>query len=194
MTGSLFVISGPSGVGKASVLKVLLTKCSDLFYSISMTTRAPRQTPQGTVEENGVDYFFVSRSEFERMAAQSEFLEWAEFNGNCYGTPRVYVEELLKAGKSVVLEVETKGAGQVRAQMPEAKLIFLVPPSMEELQDRLRGRNTENEAEIAMRYAIAKEEMETAVLYDYQVVNDVVEKAADQIKDIIDVVTLSKSS
>jgi guanylate kinase len=192
LSGSLFVISGPSGVGKASVLKALMPKCPDLHYSVSATTRAPRRTSQGTVEQNGVEYFFVSKEAFEKMIAQSEFLEWAEFNGNCYGTPRAYVEKLLAEGKSVVLEVETKGAGQVRALMPEAKLIFLVPPSMSELKDRLEGRGTEDPEEIAVRYEIANGEMETAALYDYQVVNDVVERAADQIKDIIDVVRLSR--
>jgi guanylate kinase len=184
--GSLIVISGPSGVGKASVLKALLLKCPDLFYSVSMTTRSPRLKIQGTEEQDGTDYFFVSRGEFEKKIAQSELLEWAEFNGHYYGTPRTYVEELLSEGKQVVLEIETKGAGQIRELMPDATLIFLVPPSMVELKSRLMGRGTEDTEEIMRRIDIAHDEMKTAAMYDYQVVNDVVEKAADQIKDIID--------
>ncbi|MCL1918156.1 MAG: guanylate kinase [Peptococcaceae bacterium] len=187
--GSLIVISGPSGVGKASVLKALLVKSPDLYYSISTTTRLPRRMPDGTVERDGVEYFFVSDQEFKSMIEQDEFLEWAEFNGHYYGTPRAYVEKLLVEGKKVVLELETKGAAQIQKIMPEATLIFLVPPSMNELECRLVGRRTEDLNEVDKRIGIAYEEMKAAVLYDYQVVNDVVDRAADQIKDIIDVVT-----
>jgi guanylate kinase len=192
--GSLIVISGPSGVGKASVLRALLLNCPDLFYSISSTTRVPRRTSDGVAERHGVDYFFISREEFEAMIAQSELLEWAQFNGHYYGTPRAYVETLLAEGKTVILEIETKGASQIREIMPESTLIFIVPPSMSELESRLAKRGTEDPAEIEKRIEIAHDEMKTAAIYDYQVVNDVVERAAGQIKDIIDIVMLTKET
>jgi guanylate kinase len=179
--GLLIVISGPSGVGKGTVRKALFKlEGHDLVYSISMTTRPPRSG-----EVDGVDYYFVSREEFERRIAQDSFLEYAEFVGHYYGTPKDKVEAQLEAGKEVVLEIEVEGALQVRKQMPDAVFLFIAPPSKEALYQRLMSRGTETDAVIASRMEKAKREFPLAHKYDYIVINDEVTNAADRILAII---------
>jgi len=179
--GLLVVISGPSGVGKGTVRKALFERENhNLEYSVSMTTRAPRV---GEVE--GVDYFFVSKEEFEERIRNKRFLEYAEFVNNYYGTPIEYVEEQLSSGKEVVLEIEVQGAMQVREQMPDAVFIFLTPPNRKALRDRITKRATEPEEIINQRMEKAEREFHLAHKYDYIVVNDTVENAADRIMAII---------
>ena len=141
--GNLFVISGSSGVGKGTVIKELLRIHPDLKLSVSCTTRKPREG-----EVHGKNYFFLSREEFLNCVENNEFLEWAEFSGNLYGTQKQYIIEKLEAGKNLILEIDTQGALNVKKIMPEALLIFILPPSIKELESRLRGRNTESEADI----------------------------------------------
>jgi guanylate kinase len=179
--GLLIVISGPSGVGKSSVRKALFDMPGqDLVYSISMTTRKQRNG-----EKDGVDYYFVSKETFEEKIKNGEFLEWANFVGNYYGTPKEKVEELLDQGKQVVLEIEVDGALQVRRQMKDAVFIFLVPPAKEALINRLKSRGTECEKELQERIDKAESEYLLAYKYDYIVVNDEVNNAADRIHAII---------
>ena len=165
--GVLFVFSGPSGVGKGTLKAKLFEEFADrIAYSVSATTRGPREG-----EVDGKDYFFISRQEFERRVKNNEFLEHAEFAGNCYGTPRAYVEKLLDSGMNVVLEIDVQGALQVMKSMPECVSVFILPPSFEELEHRLRGRGTETEEKIQERLATAKRELPYAPQYDYQIVN-----------------------
>lgn len=179
--GLLIVLSGPSGVGKGAIRSALFQMPGhDLVYSISMTTRAPREG-----EVDGREYFFVSHDEFKKRIAENKFLEYAEFVNNYYGTPLDKVEELLDAGKEVVLEIEVQGALQVREKMKDAVFIFIVPPTMQDLYNRLRNRGTESEELVMARYEKAKREVNLAYLYDYIVVNDTVENAADKIMAII---------
>lgn len=179
--GLLIVLSGPSGVGKGTVRKALFEKKDHKFnYSVSMTTRNPRPG-----EVDGVDYFFVTQEEFIKNIKEDKLLEWAEFVGNYYGTPKEQVETLLEDGKEVVLEIEIEGALQVRAKMPEAVFIFIVPPKREALYARLRSRGTEPKALIEERIEKADREFLLAHKYDYIVVNDDVSKAADRIIAII---------
>ncbi|PKK98566.1 MAG: guanylate kinase [Tenericutes bacterium HGW-Tenericutes-2] len=179
--GLLVVLSGPSGVGKGTVRRALFQlPHHDLVYSVSMTTRAPRQ---GEVE--GVDYYFVDKETFLKRIKENKFLEWAEFVGNYYGTPRDKVEEQLDKGKEVVLEIEVEGALQVRKQMKEAVFIFLVPPGKKALYERLKNRGTEPLEMIEKRMKKAESEFLLAHKYDYIVVNDEVNNAADRIMAII---------
>ena len=165
--GVLFVFSGPSGVGKGTLKAKLFEEFADrIAYSVSATTRGPREG-----EVDGKDYFFISRQEFERRVKNNEFLEHAEFAGNCYGTPRAYVEKLLDSGMNVVLEIDVQGALQVMKSMPECVSVFILPPSFEELEHRLRGRGTETEEKIRERLETAKRELPYAPQYDYQIVN-----------------------
>lgn len=165
--GVLFVFSGPSGVGKGTLKAKLFEEFADrIAYSVSATTRGPREG-----EVDGKDYFFISRQEFERRVKNNEFLEHAEFAGNCYGTPRAYVEKLLDSGMNVVLEIDVQGALQVMKSMPECVSVFILPPSFEELEHRLRGRGTENEEKVRERLETAKRELPYAPQYDYQIVN-----------------------
>ncbi len=173
------MVSGPSGCGKGTVLKEVRKK-QDLYYSVSMTTRDPREG-----EVDGVHYHFVSKAQFERLIAQNGVLEHAEYCGNYYGTPREAVETMRNEGKDVILEIEVVGAEQVRQNCPDAVLIFIAPPSLIELERRLRGRGTEKEEVIQQRIAEAVREMKCAVNYDYLVVNDKVETAAADILQII---------
>ncbi len=179
--GLLVVISGPSGVGKGTVRRALFNMPNhDLVYSVSMTTRPPRPG-----EKDGVDYYFVSKETFSKRIKENKFLEWAEFVGNYYGTPRDKVEEQLDCGKEVVLEIEVEGALQVRKQMNDAVFIFLVPPGRKALYQRLINRGTEDQALIDARMKKADKEFMLAHKYDYIVVNDEVNNAADRIMAII---------
>jgi guanylate kinase len=179
--GLLIVLSGPSGVGKGTVRKEIFSQEDTSFeYSISMTTRSPREG-----EVDGVDYFFKSREEFERLIEQGKLLEYAEFVGNYYGTPVDYVRETLDRGKDVFLEIEVQGARQVREKFPDGLFIFLMPPSLSELKNRIVTRGTETEDIINNRLNVAKEEIEMMHLYDYVVENDQIECACERIKAIV---------
>lgn len=179
--GLLVILSGPSGVGKGTVRQELFKDESlNLAYSISMTTRKPRLT-----EADAVDYFFVEEEAFKEKIEQGELLEYAKFVGNYYGTPKFYVEQLLDEGKNVVLEIEVQGALQVMQKCPEALTIFLVPPSFEELERRIRGRRTEEEVVVKERLDKAKKEIATKDEYKYVVENDDVFAAKDRIAKII---------
>ncbi len=179
--GLLIVLSGPSGVGKGTVRRALFQMPNhDLVYSVSMTTRKPRPG-----EVDGVDYYFVDKETFLRRIKENKFLEWAEFVGNYYGTPRDKVEEQLDQGKEVVLEIEVEGALQVRKQMKDAVFIFLVPPGKQALYERLLQRGTDTQEMIERRMKKAESEFLLAHKYDYIVVNDEVNNAADRIMAII---------
>lgn len=178
----LLVISGSSGVGKGTVIKELLKQCPDLNLSISCTTRNKRPG-----EEDGVNYFFISEDEFKKSVSDNEFLEWAEFSGNFYGTKQSYIKKCLDDNKHVLLEIETQGALQIKAKMPEAVLIFIAPPSFEELETRLRGRHTETEEAIQKRLNFVKFELENSKKYDYIIVNDTINNAVNKIIEIIGV-------
>ena len=179
--GLLIVLSGPSGVGKGTVRKALFEMPEQEFvYSVSMTTRPPRPG-----EVDGVDYYFVSREEFERQIAAGNLLEYAEFVGNYYGTPKDKVEEQLNKGKEVILEIEVNGALQVRDKCKDAVFIFLVPPTRQALYERLKNRGTESEERILARITKANKEFRLAHQYDYIVVNDEIYNAADRIMAII---------
>lgn len=179
--GLLVVISGPSGVGKGTVRRALFNMPNhDLVYSVSMTTRPPRPG-----EVDGIDYYFVSKQTFLKRIKENKFLEWAEFVGNYYGTPRDKVDEQLDRGKEVVLEIEVDGALQVRKQMKDAVFIFLVPPGRKALYERLLNRGTEEKELVEKRMTKADKEFKLAHKYDYIVVNDEVNNAADRIMAII---------
>ena len=178
--GILFVLSGPSGSGKGTAIKELMGR-RPLKLSVSATTRAPRPG-----EVDGVQYYFLSKEEFERRIADGEMLEYVNYCGNYYGTPKAPVEESRAAGQDVLLEIEVTGAKNIRTLAPEATLLFVIPPSMKELRRRLEGRGTEDAATIERRLAVAKEELRQYGLYDYVVLNDTVESCADQIETIME--------
>lgn len=179
--GLLIVISGPSGVGKGTVRKALFERTGhNLVYSISMTTRAPR-----VGETNGVEYHFVTKEKFEEEIKRGNLLEYANFCDNYYGTPLDKVEEQLEAGQEVVLEIEVQGAMQVKQKMPNAVYVFIAPPSMKTLEQRLISRGTECKEVIEKRLAKARSELKVASEYGYIVINDTVENAADRIMAII---------
>ena len=178
--GVLTVVSGFSGAGKGTVMKRLIQKYDDYALSISVTTRNPREG-----ERDGIEYFFKTIEEVESMIENDEFLEYARYVDNYYGTPRFYVEEMLAKGKNVILEIEIQGAMQIKAKNPEAVLVFVTPPSFEELRNRLVGRGTETADVIESRLRRASEEAEGMLSYDYILVNDQVEDCVDRLHQII---------
>ena len=177
--GKLVVISGASGVGKGTVLGIMMKKREDLMFSVSATTRDPRPN-----ETDGVHYYFVTKERFEQMIAEGQMLEYSAHNANYYGTPRAQAEEKMERG-SVLLDIEPNGAGQVKKAAPDAMLVFIMPPSMEELERRLRGRGDTPEDQIAMRMERAVWEMEQRYWYDHVVINDDAERCAEEILKII---------
>lgn len=178
--GRLFVISGSSGAGKSTLIKALLEKVDKLHFSVSATTRRPRPG-----EEEGVNYLFVSKAEFEEMIINSELLEYAEYAGNYYGTPVKKVIESMAAGVDVILDIEVQGTEQVKGRMPDAVTIFLMPPNFDELERRLRLRGTDSDEKIVCRLDLAKREFAEAGKYDYIVINDNLENAVNEISSII---------
>ena len=178
--GQLIVLSGPSGVGKSTVIAELFAQRSNIYFSVSYTTRQPR-----VGEQDGVNYNFVSREEFERMIADDELLEFAEYVDNYYGTSMKLIQEKLDAGIDVLLDIEVQGAAKVRARCPDALFIFIIPPSFEELSRRLHRRNTDSEEVIAGRLAKARQEFREIPKYDYLVINDKVANAVHEIEAIL---------
>lgn len=179
--GLLILISGPSGTGKGTVCDLLRQKHPEISYSISATTRQPRPG-----EQDGVNYYFYSREKFQEMIAKGQLLEWAEVYGNFYGTPKQQVIDRLEAGEDILLEIDTQGALNVMKLMPDGLFIFLLPPSLEELASRLKGRGTETEESLRRRLGAAVDEIKLATKYRYVVINDQVEKAQETIANIIE--------
>lgn len=186
--GILVVVSGFSGAGKGTVMKQLISDYDNYALSISKTTRAPR-----TTEVNGREYFFTDQETFQREIEQEGFLEYANYVGNYYGTPRAYVEEQIEKGKDVILEIEIQGALSVKEKFPEALLLFVMPPSAKDLEKRLKGRGTENDEEIAKRIKRAGEESEGIEKYEYIVVNDELEGCVKQVHEIIQIAKCASS-
>lgn len=180
--GTLFVFSGPSGTGKGTILSNYFEKYNDenLMYSVSATTRTPRKG-----EIDGVNYYFKTQKEFQHMIDNDEFLEWAKFCDNCYGTPRKQVDNLLSQGIDVMLEIETVGAFNIKAKCPDAVMIFVLPPSLGELKQRLKTRATESEDVLNERFAVAKNEIELAHKYDYIILNDNLSQAVEDFRAIL---------
>lgn len=187
--GTVIVISGPSGVGKGTVVKELLKSPEKFALSISATTRKPRN---GDI--NGVNYFFLTVDEFKEKIEKGLILEYAEYCGNYYGTPKEYVEQCINSGKDVILEIDVKGAMNIKKNMPNAVEIFIMPPSRKELESRLRGRNTETEDVIKSRLEKAIDEMKQSDKYDYIVVNNTVEQCVNNINNIITVEKMKSSN
>lgn len=185
--GALLILSAPSGAGKTTICRRLLAERKDLRYSISCTTRPPRPG-----EKNGKSYFFLTREDFKRKIARHEFLEWAMVHDEYYGTPRHFVEETIKTGKSVIMAIDVQGAMAVRRKHPAAVLVFVLPPSLEALRERLAGRR-EDERSAAKRLANSKGELAAAKDYDYIVVNDDLDKAVEQISAILTAESLKTS-
>lgn len=179
--GLLILISGPSGTGKGTVCDLLRQKHPEISYSISATTRQPRRG-----EQDGVNYYFYTKEKFQEMIDQGQLLEWAEVYGNFYGTPKQKVLDRLEAGEDILLEIDTQGALNVMKVMPEGLFIFLLPPSLEELAARLKGRGTETEESLHRRLGAAVDEIKLATKYRYVVVNDKVEDAQETIAKIIE--------
>lgn len=178
--GTLVLFSGPSGVGKDTVLEVVLNKNRDLQKSISLTTRDIREN-----EMDGKDYYFITQSAFDEMVKNNEVLEFAQYGNNFYGTPKAPIDKWLSEGKTIILKIEVQGAKKIKELYPDAVGIFIMPPTMEELEKRLRLRGTESEDDIKRRLDIAKNEMEKSVDYDYLVVNDDIDLASDNVLDIV---------
>lgn len=178
--GTLLVLSGSSGVGKSTIIAQVLEKRPDLYFSVSCTTRAPRPG-----EVDGVNYCFISREEFQKRIERGEFLEYAEYVGNYYGTSMTVIREKLEKGVDVLLDIEVQGAAKVRERMKDAASVFIVPPSFEELAQRLRGRGTDSEEKIQKRLETARQEAKEIENYDYIVVNDAVDHAVQEVLAIL---------
>lgn len=178
--GFLIVLSGPSGAGKNSVMNAVFPTIPNLKYSVSVTTRPPR-----VGEVHAVNYFFVSEEEFDKMLAADLLLESATFVGYRYGTPKKYVYEQIEAGNAVIMDIDIQGAAQIKRKMPEAVLVFLLPPTPEELSRRLRLRGSDSDEVIKRRFAKSREEVKHIVDYDYFIINDDLNKAAEQLRQII---------
>ena len=179
-TGILIVLSGFAGSGKGTIIKELMNRYDNYALSVSATTRAPRE---GEVE--GVHYFFKTEEEFKKMIAQGELLEYANYVGNYYGTPREYVRQQLADGKNVILEIETEGALNIKREYPDAVLVFVMPPSVEEIYNRLKNRGTETDEVIAKRMRKAGLEITVVDRYDYLMINDVIEESVELFNDIV---------
>ena len=179
--GLLIVVSGPSGTGKGTICKAIIEKRDDVFLSVSATTRSPREG-----EQNGVHYHFLSVDEFEKNIKDDQMLEHAVFCGNYYGTPKKAVDEMLDAGKNVILEIEVQGAMKVKEKYPEGVYVFVLPPSMDELRRRLTGRGTETQEVVEERLKTALKEFEYIEKYNYTLLNDEVDKAVKRLESIID--------
>ncbi|MBI2149885.1 MAG: guanylate kinase [Acidobacteria bacterium] len=180
MRGNLYIVSAPSGSGKTTLLQHLLRSFKELKFSVSFTTRRPRQ-----VEQNGVDYFFTDRETFLKMAGRGEFLEWAEFNSHLYGTGRAFVEQHLNEGKDVILDIDVQGARQVKSKVKDSIAIFVLPPSFAELERRLKARMLEPDEVIRRRLEIAKGEILFYRDYDYIVINDILENSIVLLESIV---------
>jgi len=178
--GQLIVLTGPSGVGKGTLVELLLSRHPQWFLSISATTRSPRAG-----EEDGQSYYFLGKEQFQRWIEEGKLLEWAEYAGNYYGTPRQPVEDQIAQGKTVLLEIEVVGARQIQQTFPAARRIFILPPSVEVLETRLRGRGSDSETAIAKRLAQAQRELQAAGEFDYQLVNDDLDQALDRLIALI---------
>lgn len=178
--GMLLLFSGPSGVGKDSVLDIVLNKDKNLQKSVSLTTREIREN-----EVDGKDYHFISMEEFENMISQGQVLEFAKYGSNLYGTPKAPVDKWLSEGKTVILKIEVQGASKIKELYPDSVAIFVLPPSMKELEKRLRSRGTENEDDIKKRLDIAREEVKRSKDYDFIVINDDLESASDNVLSIV---------
>jgi guanylate kinase len=186
-SGRLFVVSGPSGVGKGTLRKALFESVDNLVYSISCTTRSPRKG-----EKDGYDYRFISQESFRRLAEEGMFLEWAEVHGNLYGTLKEDVVAALSKGKDVVLEIDVQGAARVKEAMPDSVLLFILPPSENELLERLSRRGTESIEEVRARFEGARQEIELSGRYDHVIVNDVFKRALGELAGIVEKYRQSK--
>ncbi|HEY2384600.1 MAG TPA: guanylate kinase [Terriglobia bacterium] len=180
MRGNLYIVSAPSGSGKTTLLQHLLRSFKDLNFSVSHTTRRPRQG-----ERDGIDYFFVEREAFTRMVESGEFLEWAEFNGQLYGTTRKFVQEHLEKGQDVILDIDVQGARQVKSKMDDATAIFVLPPSFQELARRLKARMLETDDVIRRRLEIARSEIYFYRDYDYIIINDILDSSILLLESIV---------
>jgi len=176
----LFIVSAPSGAGKTSLCREVLSLLPDLHFSVSHTTRSPRQH-----ERDGIDYYFVSPEEFKRMIESGQFIEWAEIYGNLYGTSRTSVEALKAKGVDIIFDIDHRGAKQIKTTYRDSITIFILPPSSQELEERLKQRGTDDASVITRRLTKAKEEMEQSSWYHYQIVNDDLTRAVEQLKEII---------
>ena len=180
-TGNLFVISGPSGAGKGTLVKALIEQVPDAWLSVSATTRKPREG-----EVDGKHYHFISNDQFDDLLRQDGFLEWAQVHSNKYGTPRAQVEQAIAEGKQAILEIDVQGAFQIKEKIPQSILVFIEPPSLEILEERLRGRGTETEDVIAARMSVATMELLEKIKYDIAIVNDDLDVAAKELVDFVE--------
>lgn len=180
-TGNLFVISGPSGAGKGTLVKALIEQVPDAWLSVSATTRKPREG-----EVDGKHYHFLSSDQFDDLVRQDGFLEWAQVHSNKYGTPRAQAEQAIAEGKQAILEIDVQGAFQIKEKIPQSILVFIEPPSLEILEERLRGRGTETEDVIAARMSVATMELLEKIKYDIAIVNDDLDVAAKELVDFVE--------